>query len=289
MHFQAPLDTLTHPSITLHEPVPRIYTQLTMKTKMLATLAAIIIGLILIAGFLPFTLVNAGHRAVLTSFGRVRDEVLGEGFHFISPLDGVTKYDIRTQKAEVTADAASRDLQSVDATIAVNFHVNPDTVRALYQETQGDYNSTLIAPAVQESVKAATAQFTADELITKRNEVKDAMKKALSEREGMRYFVVEDVSIVNFSFSESFNEAIENKVRAEQDALAAKNKLEQTKYEAEQKIVSATAEAQAIQIQAEAITQQGGSEYVNLQAVLKWDGKLPTYMLGDTTPFINIK
>lgn len=260
-----------------------------MKTKMLALLAAVIVGLVLIAGFLPFTLVNAGHRAVLTSFGKVRDEVLGEGFHFISPLDGVTKYDIRTQKAEVTADAASRDLQSVDATIAVNFHVNPDTVRSLYQETQGDYNYTLIAPAVQESVKAATAQFTADELITKRNEVKDAMKQALSEREGMRYFVVEDVSIVNFSFSESFNEAIENKVRAEQDALAAKNKLEQTKYEAEQKIVSATAEAQAIQIQAEAITQQGGSEYVNLQAVLKWDGKLPTYMLGDSTPFITLK
>lgn len=260
-----------------------------MGTKSIIALVIGILFIISLLMFAPVTLVDAGHRAVLTSFGKVRDEVLGEGFHFISPFDRVTKYDIRTQKVEVTANAASRDLQSVEATIAVNFHVNPDTVRTLYQETQGNYNSTLIAPAVQESVKAATAQFTADELITKRNEVKDAMKQALSEREGMRYFIVEDVSIVNFSFSASFNEAIENKVRAEQDALAAKNKLEQTKYEAEQKIVSATAEAQAIKIQAEAITQQGGSAYVDLQAVLKWDGKLPSYMLGDTVPFVNVK
>ena len=248
------------------------------------------LAVLLIIFLSPFTLVNAGHRTVITYFGQVQEGVLNEGFHFISPFASSHEFDIRTQKIETQASAASKDLQSVATTIAINFHVNPATVKSLYQETQGDYEVTLISPAVQESVKAATAQFTADELITRRAEVKDAMKLALASRESMKFFIVEDVSIVNFSFSESFNTAIENKVRAEQDALASKNKLEQTKYEAEQKIVSATAEAEAIRIQAQAITQQGGQAYVDLQAVLRWNGILPTtFVPGSAIPFINIK
>lgn len=251
----------------------------------------VIVALLIIVflALMPFTLINAGHRGVVTEFGKVNDTVLGEGFHFISPFWSVHEYDVRTQKIETKADAASKDLQSVNTDIALNFSVNPDLVKSLYQETQGQYESTLIAPAIQESVKAATAQFTADELITKRAEVKEAMRVALTTRESMRFFNVEDVSIVNFNFSESFNASIEKKVTAEQDALASKNKLEQTKYEAEQKVVSAKAEAESIRIQAEAITQQGGSDYVNLQAVLKWDGKLPTQMIPNATvPFINL-
>lgn len=243
---------------------------------------------VLIIAFSPFALINAGHRGVVTNFGKVQDVILDEGFHFISPFWSVKEYDVRTQKIETQADAASRDLQSVSAMIALNFRVNPDTVQSLYQQTQGKYEATLIAPAIQESIKAATAQFTADELITKRAEVKEAMTIALRERESMKYFIVEDVSIVNFAFSESFNQAIENKVRAEQDALASKNKLEQTKYEAEQRVVQAQAEAEAIRIQAQAVTSQGGDDYVQLQAIQKWDGKMPQYMLGDTTPFIQV-
>lgn len=240
--------------------------------------------------FSPFTLVNPGHTAVLTQFGKVQEETLPEGFHFISPLDSVHEYDTRTQKIETESNAASKDLQTVRTSIALNFRVNPETVQFLFQETQGDYNLTLIAPAIQESVKAATAQFTAEELVTKRAQVREAMRNALTEREAMRFFIVEDLSIVDFAFSQSFNNAIENKVKAEQDALAAKNKLEQTKYEAEQRVVQAEAEAEAIRIQAEAVTQQGGKDYVQLQAISKWDGKLPNYMLGDgATPFVNIQ
>lgn len=245
--------------------------------------------LILVISLSPFALIDAGHRGVITEFGKVSDEVLSEGFHFISPLESVKEYDVRTQKIETQASAASKDLQSVNTSIALNFSVNPDMVKSLFQETQGSYEQTLIAPAIQESVKAATAQFTADELITRRAEVKEAMKKALGERESMRFFTVEDVSIVDFSFSESFNMAIENKVRAEQEALASKNKLEQTKYEAEQAIVSARAQAESIKIQAEAVNSQGGADYVALQAILKWDGKLPSQMIpGSAVPFISL-
>lgn len=247
-------------------------------------------ALITIIALTPFALIGAGHRGVVTEFGKVNDTVLPEGFHFISPFWSVHEYDVRTQKIETTAQAASKDLQNVTTQIALNFSVNPDTVKSLYQETQGKYDSTLIAPAIQESVKAATAQFTADELVTRRAEVKEAMKQALMARESMRFFRVEDISITNFEFSDSFNTAIENKVRAEQDALASKNRLEQTKYEAEQKIVSARAEAESIRIQAEAVNSQGGADYVALQAILKWDGKLPAQMIpGSAVPFINVR
>jgi len=256
--------------------------------KILAIIGSVL-ALILIVALSPFTLVDAGHRSVLTKFGQVQDEVLGEGFHFISPLASPHEYDIRTQKVEANASAASKDLQNVQTRIAVNFHINPDKVRFLFQETQGGYQETLIDPAVQESVKAATAQFTADELVTKRQEVKETIRTALTSREAMKFFVVEDVSIVNFSFSESFNNAIEAKVKAEQDALASKNKLEQTKYEAEQKVVAATAEAESIRIQAQAVTQQGGKDYVQLQAIQKWNGQLPNqFVPGSALPFINL-
>lgn len=260
-----------------------------MKVSQAIALAVLVIIFIVTLVFSPFTLINAGHRGVVTQFGKVQDNVLSEGFHFISPMDSVHEYDVRTQKIETQAAAASKDLQNVSTNIAVNFRVNADTVASLYQETQGKYESTLIAPAIQESVKAATARFTADELITKRAEVKSAMREELQSREAMRFFVVEDVSIVDFSFSASFNDAIEKKVKAEQDALASKNKLEQTKYEAEQRVVQAQSEAEAIRIQAQAVASQGGADYVQLQAISKWDGKLPNYSLGGATPFINIQ
>lgn len=246
-----------------------------------------LVFIVLLLALSPFTVIPSGHRGVLTNFGNVQEEVLDEGFHFISPFYSVHKYDTRTQKIETVADAASKDLQSVSTSIAVNVRVNPELVNDLFQETQGKYAETLIAPAIQESVKAATAQFTADELITKRAEVKSVMQEALKSRTSMRFFVVEDVSVTNFTFSDSFNQAIENKVRAEQDALASKNKLEQTKYEAEQRIVQAQAEAESIRIQAEAL--KDNQDLVALEAVRKWNGVLPSYILGDSVPFITIK
>ena len=255
-----------------------------MKKYIIAIGAFILVTIVMV--FWPFALIDAGHRGVVTQFGEVKTEILQEGFHFINPMWTVHEYDVRTQKNVTQANAASKDLQSVSTTIALNYHINPDFVRELFQETQGEYDSTLIAPAVQESVKAATANFTAEELITKRSEVKQAMIESLSSRKSMRFFLVEDVSIVDFSFSESFNTAIENKVRAEQDALASKNKLEQIKYEAEQKVVTATAEAESLRIQAEALA--SNSSLVSLEAVRKWNGVLPTYVLGDSIPFLNI-
>ena len=248
------------------------------------------IALILLLALNPITTISAGHRGVVTAWGAVTGEVLGEGIHWVTPFkEDVTKLDVRVQKEETEAGAASKDLQVVHAKIAVNYHLEADKVHLLYQEVGKDFGATIIAPAVQEGVKAATAQFTAEELITKRESVKDHIKTHLKDNLLPRHIIIDDVLITNFDFSTEFNKAIESKQTAQQEALRAKNELEKVKVEAEQRIAQARAEAEAIKIQAEAITQQGGDNYVQLEAIKKWNGQLPSQMIpGATVPFINL-
>lgn len=241
----------------------------------------VIAALLAVILFSPFTVIGAGNRGVVTNFGKVKEEVLTEGFHWVSPMAAVIEMSVQTQRFEATASAASKDLQSVTAQIVVNGHIDPTAVNKLYQSIGSDYEAKIIDPAIQESVKAATAQFTAEELITKRAEVGSLIQTSLAERLQKNYISVESVSIVDFQFSPSFNAAIEAKVTAEQDALAAKNRLEQIKYEGEQTVVKANAEAESIRIQAESIAQQGGEAYVKLKWIEKWNGALPATMLND--------
>ena len=247
---------------------------------------------IFILGLLnPFHIIGAGEKGVVLVWGEVQDKILDEGLNVVTPISTkVIIVDIKTVKEEVITHAASKDLQTVSATIALNYHLNGEKVNALWKEIGKDYKERIIDPAIQESAKAITAQYTAEQLIAKREEVRDGIKALLTEKLGRHYIIVDELNIVNFDFSVSFNQAIEAKVTAEQNALAAKNKLEQVKFEAEQRITTATAEAEAIKIQAQAITQQGGKDYVELKAVEKWDGKLPTTFLPNSTvPFINLQ
>lgn len=239
--------------------------------------------------FGTWSIVRAGERGVRVRFGAAVGTV-NEGLNFKLPyIEKIVKMDVKVQKDEVDAGGASKDLQTVNSKLAVNFNLSPDYVTEIYKSVGLDYKSRLIDPAIQESVKAVTAKYTAEELITKRELVRDEIKTVLSGKMLPYGLIIDQVNIVNFDFSESFNTAIEAKVTAEQSALAAKNKLEQVKFEAEQRVTTAKAEAEAIRIQAQAITQQGGAEYVNLKAVEKWNGVMPQYMLGNSTPFINIQ
>ena len=252
-------------------------------------LHSIIALIILIIVFTSFGSIPAGYKGVRTQFSAVAGEV-NSGLYFKIPfIQGMVKMDTQTQKEQAEADAASSDLQTVQATIAVNYNLYPDKVSELYQSIGTEYGSRIIDPAIQEAVKAATAKYTAEELITKREAVKDEIQTALTSRLQGEFIQVTQVSIVNFQFSSSFNQAIEAKVTAEQNALAAKNKLDQVQYEAQQTVATAKAQAEAIQIQAQAINSQGGADYVQLQAIKAWDGHLPTSMIpGGTVPFINL-
>jgi regulator of protease activity HflC (stomatin/prohibitin superfamily) len=258
-----------------------------VKPVLLIVSSFIIIALILIIN--PFVIVTAGHRGVVLTWGAVSGKVLGEGLHFVTPIaQSVRQIEVRTVKLEATASAYSKDLQTVSTQVALNYHVVPESVNSLYQNIGTDYESRVLAPAIQEAVKGVTAKFTAQELIEKRAMVKDEIKMELTARLTKNFLIVDEFSLVNFEFSPAYEQAIEAKQVAQQNALAAENKLVQIKVEAAQRIAQATAEAEAIKIQAQAVTQQGGKEYVSLQWVAKWNGVLPTTMLGDSVPMVNI-
>jgi len=261
------------------------------------TTKGIAFGIILVVAFIalliinPFVKIDAGERGIVLKWGAVQDEILDEGIHWITPIvKEVKKLDVRIQKEEKDASASSKDLQVVTSQVAINYHLDTTKVNKLWQEVGKDYSDRIIAPAIEEFVKKTTAQYTAEELITKREEVKDALFIAIRDNLSKNGIVVDDIFITAFDFSSSFNAAIEAKVTAEQSALEAQNKLEEVKFEAEQKIAQATAEAEAIRIQAQAITQQGGKDYVNLQWIDAWKAggaKVPQYISGgDSAGFL---
>lgn len=246
--------------------------------------------LVLLILFLSsWSIIPAGHRGVRLTFSAVSGSV-AEGFAWKLPIvQGIVKMDVRVQKETATASAATKDLQNVATKIALNFHIEPEKVSEIYRGVGVDYSQNLISPVIQEAIKAATSRYTAEELITKRELVREDTKTLLGEKLSARGIIIDEFNIVDFEFSPQFTSAIEAKVTAEQNALTAKNKLDQVKFEAEQRVAQAKAEAEAIKIQAEAITQQGGDNYVQLQAIEKWDGKLPQQFIpGSALPFINL-
>jgi regulator of protease activity HflC (stomatin/prohibitin superfamily) len=254
----------------------------------------IILGVVVFVGiillFMTVYSIQAGYRGVILTFGKPSSVAVGEGINFKIPIaQSVVKMDTRTQKYEASLTAASSDLQDVTTKIAINYHLNPDSVPELYRTIGTDYAIKVIYPLEQESNKAATAQFTAVELITKREQVRMQMKSTLADKLAPRGIIVEDISIVDFAFSPSFSQAIEAKVTAEQNALAAKNKLEQVKYEAQQRVSQAQGEADAIKIQAQAINSQGGASYVELQRIQKWNGVYPMFMGSGVSPIVDLR
>lgn len=259
-----------------------------MKNLSIAAVALAILAMILLFVVWPFGTVGAGERGVLLRWGAVTDQVLNEGLYIRVPvMDSVVIMDVKIQKEEVVATAASKDLQTVESRVALNYHIDPSRVANIYQDIGVDYAARLIDPALQESVKSTTAKYTAEELITKREEVRDAIRAHLVEKLEPRGILVDDFNIVDFQFSAAFDQAIELKVTAEQSALAAKNKLEQIKFEAEQQIAEARGKAEALRIESQAL--QNSPQILQLRALEKWDGKMPSVMGDGATPFIDIR
>ncbi|MBI4478425.1 MAG: prohibitin family protein [Acidobacteria bacterium] len=236
----------------------------------------------------PLGTVGAGERGILLRFNAVTGTIYDEGLYFRWPLiERVIIVDIKIQKEQADATAASKDLQTVHSDVAVNFHIGPDRVASIYQEVGIDYKTRLIDPTLQEAVKAITAKFTAEELITRREAVRDDIKTLLKEKLEPRGIMVDEFNIVDFGFSPSFNSAIEAKVTAEQQALAAKNKLEQIKFEADQRIAEARGKSEAMRVESEAL--RTNPQILELRALEKWNGVLPQVTGSGGVPFINIQ
>ncbi len=258
------------------------------------------ISVLLIVAFLVSAIrtVDSGHRGVVLTLGRVEDVILQEGGpYFVIPFgyQNVIQVNVQIQKEETTTTAASADLQDVTTQVTVNFRVDPGRANVVYQTLRLDYTDRVVRPGIQEAVKAATAGFTAEELITKRPSVKTAIEDILRAALIENKIILDRVSITEFSFSQQFTNAIESKVQAEQDALRAENELLRIEIEAKQTVVRAQAESEALVLvaaaQAEALRLQRVevSPLLNqFKAIEKWDGRLPVFVGQEGVPLIEI-
>jgi len=252
-----------------------------MNKRIKIALIVIAAVIVVIVGASSFTVVQAGHTGVLITLGAVSDNMLSEGVHIIAPFfQSVVQIDNRTHKVEISGSAASKDLQTVTCDVAVNYRVLNSSSASLYKNVGVDYESIIISPAIQESIKAVTAQYTAEQLITKRQEVGDQIKDQLQGKITPYGLNIEIFNIVNFNFSEEFNAAVEAKQTAEQQALKAQQDLARIQVEAQQKVAQAQAEAESIKLIQETLAMS--PEYIEYIKWNKWDGKLPSFM-GDTS------
>jgi len=251
----------------------------------------LVIAVIVVLALNSFVIVNAGQRGIVLQLGAVRPVVLSEGLHFKIPfVQNVVPVEVRVQKSQTEQTAASKDLQTVSTTVAVNFHLDPNQVNKLYQHVGLAYGERIVDPAIGESVKAITAQYTAEELISKRSEVSSKIKEILSAKLATYYMVLDEINITEFKFSEEFNNAIEQKQIAEQQALKANLDLQRIEIEAKQKIEQAKAEAESLRLQKQEVTPelvQLREIEAKLKAIEKWDGKLPN-VTGGAIPFIDV-
>lgn len=252
----------------------------TPKNNLLVSILAmvgVLIFLLIVPFFGAWRTVGAGKVGVVTRLGAVQ-RVVNPGFVLKIPIiEVVTIMETRTQKEQAEASAASKDLQEVRSTVALNYHLRGEKAVEVFQNIGEEYKVRIVDPAIQEAFKATTAKFTAEELITKREAVKDLAFEELKVRLEKDNIVVVNFNIVNFDFSEDFNYAIEQKQVAQQN-------LERARLEAQ------TAKTQAEgQAQAQKALKETGSlspEYLEFSALQKWNGILPVYTSG--VPFITI-
>jgi regulator of protease activity HflC (stomatin/prohibitin superfamily) len=249
------------------------------------------VAIILISiGVSAFTVISAGHTGVQVTLGEVNPLPLTEGVHFVNPISSIKDVDVRLQKAELKgANAGTKDLQVVHTDIVVNYRLDPLKVPHIYKEYGLNVDEKVLGPGINEAFKSVTGHYTSEELVTKRDLVSQEILQHLITKMAPFNIAVSNISLVNFGFSQAYQQAIEDKVISAQKTAKAQQDLERIKVEANSRIAQADGEAKAIAIQAAAIQSNGGANYVQLQWIEKWDGKLPTTVLGgDTKTLMNI-
>jgi prohibitin 2 len=268
----------------------------TNKIKIAAAVVTVIIIIVVLAE--SIVIVEAGHRGVILYLGAVENRVLGEGVHFVTPfVEQVVSMEVRTQKFQAEATAASNDLQEVQTVIALNYRIDPQEANKIYQILGVNYADRVISPTIQESVKASVAKFNAEELITKRETAKSVIADAIRNTLSRDSIQVQNVFITDFRFSDAFSTQIEQKVVAFQKFLTEQNNLRAIEVVANQTVAQAEGQARANAARASGeseainiITQQlrESPEYLQWQAITKWNGQMP-YALGSSGfPFFQL-
>ncbi len=266
------------------------------KLKILAAIITFVV--IVVFMFESVVVVEAGHRGVVLYVGAVENRVLGEGIHYIIPFaEQVVQLEVRTLKFQADATAASNDLQEVQTTIALNYHISPSQANIIYQQLGADYADRIIAPTIQESVKASVAKFNAEELITKRATAKALIAQTIGNTLSARNIVVETVFITDFKFSQAFAAQVESKVVAFQKFLTEQNNLKGIQVVANQTVVQAQAaaranvakangESQAIKIITVQLKQS--PTYLQWLSINRWNGQMPYALGSGAFPFFQL-
>lgn len=235
----------------------------------------------------PFAIVGVGERGVKETLGKVSPESYTEGVHFVTPfIQRIHKMDVKTQKTNPSTTVFTKDIQQARLAYVVNYNLQPENVHKMYREVGKDYKDKVLMPIVEGTVKNVIGSWNATDLIANRAKATSDILAKLQEQLDDNYISVTDFQITDIDYSDVFEKAIEGKVTAEQVALKAKNQTVQVEEEAKQKVIAAQAEAKSMAIRAQALTQN--KALVEYEAVKKWNGELPVYMMGNTVPFMNI-
>lgn len=257
-------------------------------------LLILIVIFLIITFFNSFKTIPTGFVGVKTRFGQVQDTMLNEGLNLKVPfIEKIVLMDCRTQKTEYTMEASSKDLQKIsNFKIAINYNITNDTANKLYRSVGVDYKAIIVEPAIQEAMKATVANYTAEELITKRNEVSEFALNKLSPKLQENGITLTSLNILDLSFSEEFDTAVEQKQIVEQETQKAQYELEKAKVENQKKIENAQADAEVMAAQNAQITDNylRLKEIENQKAMIeKWNGQLPTTMTGsDVSSIFNV-
>ena len=250
-------------------------------------LVALLIFAVLIVIINPIAIVGVGERGVKVTLGQVSPQSYTEGVHIVTPfIQKIYNMDVKTQKYNMATQVYTKDIQQAKITYVTNYNLQPQNAHNMYREVGRDYMNVVLLPVIEGTIKDVIGKWNAQDLVANREKAADEILRKLQTQLSPRYINVTDFQMVEIKYSDTFEKAIESKVTAEQEALKAKNKTVQVQEEARQKLISAEAEAKSMAIRANALTQN--KALVQYEAVQKWDGKLPEYMMGNSVPFINM-
>ena len=253
-----------------------------------ATAVIVVLFILFLIVFQPMTIVGVGERGVKVTLGQTSPVALEEGVHFVMPfISTVKKMNVKTVKSNIATMAQSKDIQQARIVYVVNYNLQPENAPKVWRTVGRDYVSVVVMPTVEGIVKDTIGKWNAQDIVANREKVASEVLFKLNEKLGPKYINVSDFQITEIQYSQAFEQAIESKVTAEQEALKAKNKTVQVQEEARQKIIASEAEAKSMAIRAQALTQN--KNLVEYEAVQKWDGKLPQYMMGNSVPFVHLK
>ena len=253
-----------------------------------ATAVIVVLFILFLIVFQPMTIVGVGERGVKVTLGQTSPVALEEGVHFVMPfISTVKKMNVKTVKSNIATMAQSKDIQQARIVYVVNYNLQPENAPKMWRTVGRDYASVVVMPTVEGIVKDTIGKWNAQDIVANREKVASEVLFKLNEKLGPKYINVSDFQITEIQYSQAFEQAIESKVTAEQEALKAKNKTVQVQEEARQKIIASEAEAKSMAIRAQALTQN--KNLVEYEAVQKWDGKLPQYMMGNSVPFVHLK